>query len=161
MRGQRYKPLINLSWESLANCHLFATSWTGTHNLRITRLTPYTTAPHSHMTMETLNKSDILWDEKNITRLLWIWFSKYKQPLKKHSHASFSPCSINICGNSTECSYVWKWASSLEIVCACHLIHVTSFEYEKALIWSSVTLALFFARTWWSCSSSYIEKTSK
>ena len=39
MHGQRYKPLITLSWESTAHCQLLASSGTQTHNLRITRLT--------------------------------------------------------------------------------------------------------------------------
>ena len=45
--GQGYKP----TWESEANCQLFATSGTRTHNLRITGMMHLSTAPHSHIFM--------------------------------------------------------------------------------------------------------------
>ena len=38
--SQRNKPLITLPQESSANCQLFASNATRTHNLRIVRLTP-------------------------------------------------------------------------------------------------------------------------
>ena len=73
-----FKPLTNLTWESMANCQLSLKVWTLTHNLKINE--------HEITTSKTIEKhiDIILFPISNLTHLFLI-LVVYVQPISENT----------------------------------------------------------------------------